>query len=151
MGVGLMSCKEDAPKAIEIDENNAMEVGIIHSAGDSWASTDNFLPLPFNIAKGGENEIIVLSERIKNGVTLDVRPIGAVRISQNDTLHTYVVAIPIEADHKSLSVSDFDEFSTVFSGAKWIVEQYLLNRKNSYDVKLKSWENENFAIKYLLK
>lgn len=151
MGVVVLSCKEDTPKAIVLDDNNAIEVDIVHSAGDRWAPSDNFLPLPFNVAIGGEDEIIVLSERIKKGVTLDVKPIGAVRILQNDTLITYVVAIPIKLDYKSLSASDFDEFSTVFSGAKWIVEQYLLNRKNSYTVKLKSWENENFAIKYLLK
>lgn len=151
MAVVLSSCEEKTPEAIVLDENNAIKVDVLHSAGDKWASSDNFLPLPFNIAKGGTDEIIILSSRIKKGETLDVKPIGAVRIIQNDTLHTYVVTIPIEVKHKSISAEDFDEFSTVFSGAKWIVEQYLLNRENSNSVKLKSWENENFAIKYLLK
>ncbi len=151
MIVVMQSCKKEVPNKLVLDENNGMEVNVLHSAGDKWADTDNFLPLPFNIAKGGTDDIIVLSERIKEGESVDVRPIGAIRILQNDTLLTYVVTIPVGEDHKSLSTDDFDEFSTVFSGAKWIVEQYLLNRKNSYSVKLKSWENENFAIKYLLK
>lgn len=151
MIVALQSCKEEVPKAIVLDKNNVMEVNVRHSAGDKWSSTDNFLPLPFNVAKGGEDDIIVLSERIKKGQTLEVKPIGAIRILQNDTLITYIVTIPFGQKHQSISVSDFDEFSTVFSGAKWIIEQYLLNRRNSYNVKLKSWENEHFAIKYLLK
>jgi len=151
MIVGLSSCKEETPKAIVLDENNAIEVKVVHSAGDNWESSDNFLPLPFNVAEGGLDEILVLSERIKKGVTLDVKPIGAVRVLQNDTLITYIVTIPLESEYKSISAVDFDEFSTVYSGAKWIIEQYLLNRKNSFSVKLKSWENENFAIKYLLK
>ena len=77
MGVVVVSCKEDAPKVIVLDENNAIEVDIVHSAGDSWAPSDNFLPLPFNVAKGGDDDILVLSERIKKGVTIDVKPIGA--------------------------------------------------------------------------
>jgi hypothetical protein len=151
MTVGLHSCQEETVKPVVVDENNAVKVKVMHSAGDKWASSDNFLPLPFNIGKGGTDDIIVMSERIKKGETINVRPLGAIRILQNDTLFTYVVTVPVEQKYKSISVSDFDEFSTVFSGAKWIVEQYLLNRKNSYSVKLKSWENENFAIKYLLK
>jgi len=149
--VVLQSCKEEVPKTMVLDENNAMEVNVLHSAGDKWSESDNFLPLPFNIAKGGMDDIIVLSERIREGESIDVKPIGAIRILQNDTLLTYVVTIPVGQKHKSLTTDDFDEFSTVYSGAKWIIEQYLLNRKNSYSVKLKSWENENFAIKYLLK
>jgi len=152
MSVVLISCKEASTiKPIVLDENNAMEVNVLHSAGDKWASSDNFLPLPFNIAQAGKDEIIVLSERVKQGEPINVKPIGAIRIIQNDTLRTYVLTIPTETDRKSISADDFDEFSTVFSGAKWIVEQYMLNRKNSNSVKLKSWENENFAIKYLLK
>ncbi len=151
MIVALQACKEEAPKTIILDENNTIEVDVVHSAGDKWAISDNFLPLPFNIAKRGTDDIIVMSERIKERETLDVKPIGAIRILQNDSLLTYVVTIPLGFKHKSISAADFDEFSTVFSGAKWIIEQYLLNRKNTYSVKLKSWENENFAIKYLLK
>lgn len=151
MIVVLQSCKEDVPKTLVIDEDSGVKVEVTHSAGDQWAKTDNFLPLPFNISTIGNDEIIILSKRIKKGESLNVKPLGAIRILQNDTLMTYVVSIPVKQKYKSLSTVDFDEFSTVYSSAKWIVEQYLINRSNSYSVKLKSWENENFAIKYLLK
>ena len=150
--VGVISCKKDqAIKPLALDENNAIQVEVQHSAGDQWSQVDNFLPLPFNVAKGGEDEILVMGKRISNGTSVDVKPIGAIRIVENDTLKTYVLSVPVESEHISLSTVDFDEFSTVFSGAKWIVEQYLLNRQNSNAVRLKSWENESFAIKYLLK
>ena len=151
MVVVAQSCKQEEVKTLTLDVKNGMEVNITHSAGDKWTATDNFLPLPFNIAKGGSYDIIVLSERFKKGEKLDVKPIGAIRIIQNDTLLTYVVTIPVGQEKKSISAEDFDEFSTVFSSAKWIIEQYLLNRHNTHSTKLKSWENENFAIKYLLK
>lgn len=148
----MMSCKEEQViKPLVLDENNAIKVDVTHSAGDKWEDVDNFLPLPFNIAKGGEDEIIVMGKRIGDGESVDVKPIGAIRIVENDTLKTYVITVPVAVEHISISTVDFDEFSTVFSGAKWIIEQYLLNRQNSYAVRLKSWENESFAIKYLLK
>lgn len=151
MIVAMQSCKEDVQKTVILDEDNGVEVKVVHSAGDNWEETDNFLPLPFNVAKLGGDEVILLSKRVKKGEKLTVKPLGAIRILQNDTLITYVVALPVKSKYKTFNTVDFDEFSTVHSGAKWIIEQYLINRKNPYSVKLKSWENENFAIKYLLK
>ena len=151
MIVALQSCKEDVQKSVILDDDTGVEVVIAHAAGDNWEETDNFLPLPFNIANRGEDEVIVLSKRIKKGEKLKVKPLGAIRILQNDTLITYIVSLPIKDEYESFNTVDFDEFSTVYSSAKWIIEQYLINRRNSYSVKLKSWENENFAIKYLLK
>ena len=149
--VAIFSCKEEAKKDLVFDEKKGLKVEVTNSAGDKWNSTDKFLPLPFNVARGKTEDIIVLSERLEKGKSIDVKPIGAIRILQNDTLLTYIVSLPVDKKQRSITADDFDEFSTVYSGAKWIVEQYMLNRKNSPSVKLKSWENENFAIKYLLK
>ena len=151
MVIGMYSCKEEQQPSSKISDTGGIEVVISHSAGDDWAPSDNFLPLPFNVADLGNDETIILANRIKKGEKLEVKAIGAVRVSENDTLNTYIISIPVKSKYKSFAVSDFDEFSTVHSGAKWIIEQYMLNRKNSPSVRLKSWENENFAIKYLLK
>jgi len=149
--VAIYACQEEGPKEIVLNENQGLTVNVRHSAGDQWSSTDQFLPLPFNVAKAGNNDILILGKRIKRGEKLNVNPIGAIRIVQNDTLNTYILSIPTKAKYQSLQASDFDEFSTVHSGAKWIIEQYLLNRRQTFSTKLKSWENENFAIKYLIK
>ena len=151
MVVGLFSCENEAKPIAKNDDKDGVAVTVSHSAGDNWEEEDNFLPLPFNVAQRNETDVIVLSERIEKGKHLKIRPIGAVRLLQNDSLRTYVVSIPSKSDFASFATSDFDEFSTVHSSAKWIIEQYLLNRKGSYSTKLKSWENENFAINYLLK
>ena len=154
--VGLLifsffSCKEERTKKLVVDENNAVKVNITHSAGDKWLASDSFLALPFNVANGGGEEILVLSERLKKGEKIDVKPIGAVRVEKNDSLLTYVIGLPSDKKLQTIPAADFDEFSTVYSGAKWIIEQYLVNRQDADLVKLKSWENENYAIKYLLK
>ena len=147
----LFSCKEESTEKLVVDENNAVKVNVTHSAGDKWMASDNFLALPFNVANGGGEEILVLSERLKEGEKIDVKPIGAVRVERNDSLLTYVIGLPSDKTLQTIPAEDFDEFSTVYSGAKWIIEQYLVNRQDADLVKLKSWENENYAIKYLLK
>ena len=47
-----------------------------------------FLALFANIAKAQNDEIIVLSERMDKGESLNVKPIGAIRILQNDSLQS---------------------------------------------------------------
>ena len=147
----ITSCREEPSSTPQISDSGGVEVVVKHSAGDGWAATDKFLPLPFNVAELGSQKAIVLSDRIKVGEKLEVKPFGAVRVTENDSLHTYVVTYPIASKYNPFGVADFDEFSTVHSGAKWIIEQYILNRQNSNEVRLKSWEDENFAIKYVLK
>ncbi|MEM9549415.1 MAG: hypothetical protein AAGA77_25825 [Bacteroidota bacterium] len=149
--LAFMSCDQESRNEAKPNMEDAILVNVTHSAGDKWASTDNFLPLPFNIAKLGSDDVIILSERLDAGKKIDVKPIGAIRILENDTLLTYVISLPSEETERTMDAEDFDEFATVFSGAKWIIEQYMLNRGNSNTVRLKSWENENFANKYLLK
>lgn len=151
MMVGGISCNQEVEQKKEVNESGGVEVEIRHSAGGHWDTSDNFLPLPFNIGKNGQQDVLVLSSRIKEGQKLDVKPIGAIRVTENDSLNTYIISLPVDKKYKSFEVADFDEFSTVHSGAKWIVEQYIVNRQSTYDVRLKSWENENYAIKYLLK
>jgi hypothetical protein len=122
---------------------------IIHSAGDSWGSSFGFLPSPVNISEINDKKILVISDRIEVGSNVSVLPLGAVRLIENDSLKTYVLGVPTDEQHTTINAKGFDEFSTVHSSAKWIIEQYLINRKGDNRVALKSWENEKSAINYL--
>jgi inorganic pyrophosphatase len=133
-----------------MDEEGVFKSVITHSAGDSWSASDEFLPLPMNIADVNEKDVLLLSDRVKVGEKVGILPLGAVKLIENDSIKTYVIAIPSDSKMKVIDADGFDEFSTVYSSAKWIVEQYLVNRKGSNVIKLKSWENEKTAINYLL-
>lgn len=134
----------------DLDKEGMFQSVITHSAGDSWDRSDAFLPLPMNVAEVNEKAVFILSDRIKVGKIVGILPVGAVKLIENDSIKTYVLAIPSIEDDKNIDAEGFDEFSTVYSSAKWIIEQYLVNRKGSNVIKLKSWENEKTAINYLL-
>ena len=146
----VFSCKPKE-EVLEVMEDGAATVTITHSAGDRWSENDEFLPLPVNVASFGDKEVFVISDRLNAGKRIEIDPIGAVKLIENDSLKTYLISIPSQTENQIISVEDFDEFSTIHSSAKWILEQYLVNRLGSNKSRVKSWENENFALNYLLK
>jgi hypothetical protein len=151
LSIILFSCNTKKSNSEPIlDEEGVFKSVITHSAGDSWNSSDEFLALPMNVGEVNEKDVLLLSDRVKVGESVFVIPIGAVKLLENDSTKTYVIAIPYLDNAKKINAQGFDEFSTVFSSAKWIIEQYLVNRKGNNVIKLKSWENEKIAINYLL-
>lgn len=134
----------------EKDRDGVFRSVISHSAGDSWSTSDEFLPLPMNITEVNGKDVFLLSDREKVGKGIDIIPLGTVKLIENDSTKTYVLAIPSDENNRRINADDFDEFSTVYSSAKWIVEQYLVNRKGNNLIKVESWENEKIAINYLL-
>lgn len=145
----LFSCGTKKDKQ-PMDKEGAFQCVITHSAGDSWSKSDEFLPLPMNVAEVSGKEVFLLSDRVKVGKKIGILPLGSVLLIENDSIKTYVLAIPAIDKNKKINAEGFDEFSTVYSSAKWIIEQYLVNRKGSNVIKLKSWENEKTAINYLI-
>lgn len=151
LSVILVSCGQSTKETGDNPrEKGIFDAIVTHSAGDRWSFSDEFLPLPMNIANVNEKQVLIMSDRLDVNVNIKVKPLGSIKIIENDTLNTYVLAIPNNEDKITLNAEGFDEFSTVHSSAKWIVEQYLLNRKGGYATQLKSWENEKSAINYLL-
>ncbi len=148
----LFSCRKNVDtKPMIIDRKKGVEVIIQHPAGDRWGQYDDFLPLPFNIATTRSHTFIVLSDRIKSGKKVRVNPLGAIRFTYRDTLKTFIIAAPSDKKHFTMNVDDFDELVTVYSPAKQMIENYVLHRSMAAQKQLYSWEDDNFAINYLLK
>ena len=148
--INFISCQGEKSVNTEvISEEGTFSSVITHAAGDSWNSSVGFLPLPVNIATVNNKEVLVLCDRRKQGEKIKILPLGAVRLIESDSLKTYVLGIPTDSDLVTIRANGFDEFSTVHSSAKWIIEQYMINRKGDNKVMLKSWENEKAAINYL--
>lgn len=148
--ISLISCGEEKNTKVDVISKEGAFISVItHSAGDSWETSFGFLPLPVNIGTVNNKEVLVLCDRRKTGEKINILPLGAVRLIENDSLRTYVLGIPTDKELTTISAKGFDEFSTVHSSAKWIIEQYLINRKGENKVVLKSWENEKTAINYL--
>jgi len=151
--VGFMfsSCGEDTTSSVPNKSKNGIIVNITNPAGDRWSKGDDYLPLPVNVGEYKEEEVFVISDRIKAGKNVDVLPIGAIRLTQNDSIYTYILSIPSDKAKQSISVRNFDEFSTVYSSVKWILEQYLLNRSGARNIRVQGWYNEEYGLNYLQK
>jgi len=145
--VTMFSCTQ---KTKTIIPKGAYPVTIDKSAGELWEKTDQYLPLPVNIGHHDDKEVFVISDKKEQLSEIAVLPIGAVKYEENQKLKTIILSIPFNKEDRTVSVSDFDEFSTIHSSVKWIIEQYLVNRLGTKQTTIKSWENETFAINYLL-
>jgi len=151
LSIVLISCGSKSEKNVNHPtEEGVFEVVVTHAAGDRWSNSDSFLPLPMNVGKVNNKKVLILSDRLNVKSNILVKPLGAISLIENDSLKTYVLAFPHDHKVKSMEADGFDEFSTVHSSAKWIVEQYLINRKGGHSTRVKSWDNEKSAINYLL-
>ena len=121
------------------------------SAGDYWEEGDQYLTMPFNVGSIDNTKVILIADKMNKDQLINIELIGAVVLDNNGKEETILLSIPSDQEKKVIDVEDFDEFSTVYSSAKWIIEQYLLNRSGNKKVKLKKWENETFAKNYLSK
>ena len=146
-----VSCSDQPSVGSVVSSGNSVDLTITHSAGDRWGSNDNYLPLPVNIGSTGKHTMLVVSDRIDEGRKVSAEPIGSIKVEEGDSIKTYVVALPLDTQLRTVSADDIDEFATVYSSAKWIIEQYLVNRKGTNLVKLRSWESKRSAINYLIK
>lgn len=147
----ILSCKKTEP-VIEVAMNsNQVMVQISKSAGDQWNAADQFLVMPFNLASYKGNQILILGQRLSTNSDVVVDPLGAIRTLENDSLKTYILATPRDKMYQSIDSKTFDEFSTVYSSTKWIVEQYIINHKGPNTSRLQSWEDDQFAINFLIR
>lgn len=150
--VVLISCKRnESASTPNYSEDKGVKVEVIKSAGDLFDHNDEYLGLPTNLAKVGNAISFVIGKPLKKDQNLNVYPIGAIRILQNDTLKTILVSIPSDQEFQTIAPKSFDEFATIHSSIKWILEQYLINRNLNQRTTLKSWEDDKFAINFILK
>lgn len=146
-----LSCKDqDIVKSQKSDDNHMVAV-VTHSAGDRWEVEDDYLPLPVNVGIVNNRDVLILSDRLSENKSLSVLPLGAISVIEGDSIKTYIVSIPKEENLRTISVDDIDELATTYSSVKWIVEQYMINRKGGNRVQLKSWLGQKSAINYLIK
>lgn len=126
------------------------QLEIIKPGGTLWNDRDQFLQMPFNLGVFNGNKVIFLSKAHNEGDIVNVHFIGAVRLIALEVEEIILIAVPYDKSKRTIDVKGFDEFSTVYSSAKWILGQYLINRSTESQAKVKSWENEKYVRNYIL-
>lgn len=152
--ITLMACGGGSSTSNSQADSSSVKAKVTFSAGQSLPMDSNrgFLSLPFNIAadvRTAKQPMVIISDDLKVSSKIDVIPIGVIRIDDEGRKIDYIISIPSDENKRTIPTDNFYEFTTVYSGAKWIIEQYFINYKGLGRVKLISWEDEKYAKRLL--
>lgn len=147
----VFSCKESVPEAtIEKDGRLHLEAVVTNAAGTSWTDDGStYLAAPFNVCEYMDMELLLLSDAVKKGKHVDVIPIGAIHIQEDEQQRYIMIGVPAEGG-ESIDIRSFGDLVTKHSSAKWIIEQYVLNRNGMGSAKLIGWKDESVVTNKLL-
>jgi len=148
----IFSCQQAIQP--EVDYTNmpeAFKVEISTAAGQS--RNQSFLPLMGNLGYLDEGEniaVLVLSESVKTGSVMDVRPIGALLLQEENQLKQIVVASPLDTVLQLTPTTNFQEFITENAGEKQIIQDWFLYQNGVGKTDLVGWKDEKYALELVV-
>jgi len=130
------------------DMSEGILVKITNPAGENAILGDlDFLPPPFNIGEFENNKyrFIVLSDRVKKGKAVRVRPIARVELMDTILKEAYIVAIPVDTSKRIMELESYGELATEYTFVKYILENWLkATAKHPYvDIE---WKSEQSSL-----
>ena len=118
----------------------------------------DFLPYPGNYGfipstymnpdQGGDGDaldILVISESLPTGTTIETIPIATLLLKDRGRLDTKIIAVPVDSSLRVIQASNFQEFMVNYSTAKYRIELWFLNYKGVGKVDLIGWRDERVA------
>ncbi len=118
-----------------------------------------FLPYPGNYGfipstlmdedRGGDGDaldILVIGSSQPTGSVVQAKAVGALLLKDNGELDTKIIAVPAEAEQRTLAADSFLELMLDHDPAKRIIEEWFLNYKGKGQMELIRWEDENYAM-----
>jgi len=147
----ITSCGGGTGGSKSDSKSGGTEVTIDSPAGQSWTSGgDGYLPCPANVGMYRNMPVLVLCDAIDKGDNVNVEFLAALRLEEGGSKSHYLIAIPADPAERTMPVDDFSDLITSHSSAKWIVEQYMLNRNGLGQASLIGWEDKSYVINKLL-
>lgn len=124
------------------------------------ARTINFLPYPGNYGfipstymnpeKGGDGDaldVLVISNSVPTGTVMNVLPIAALQLKDNEEIDTKIIAIPADSTARTLQATNFTQFLIEYNMAKKIIEDWFIGYKGVGQMELIGWEDEKGAMR----
>jgi len=124
------------------------------------ARTINFLPYPGNYGfipstymnpdEGGDGDaldVLVISNSVPTGTIMNVLPIAALQLRDNEEIDTKIIAIPADSTARTLHATNFTQFLIEYNMAKKIVEDWFIGYKGVGKMELIGWEDEKGAMR----
>ena len=118
----------------------------------------DFLPYPGNYGfipstlmeedRGGDGDaldILLISESMERGAVVEVLPIGALLLEDNDEQDTKIIAVPVDTLQNVIDAKSYQVFMIDYDAAKRIIEEWFTHYKGDGQVELIGWKDENYA------
>jgi len=148
----IFSCqRETQPKVDYSDIPDAFKVEISSTAGQS--TNQSFLPLMGNLGYLDEPKniaVLVLSESVKTGSVMNVRPIGTLLIQEKNQLKHIIIASPLDTVLQLTPTTNFQEFITENAGEKQIIQDWFLYQNGLGYTELVGWKDEKYALELVV-
>jgi inorganic pyrophosphatase len=83
-------------------------------------------------ALGGDGDaidILVISETVPSGTVMEVIPIAALELMDNNEIDTKLIAVPVDTSLRVMHATDFMTFTIKYNAAQQIIENWFLNYK----------------------
>ena len=123
------------------------------SLDSSLTSGWDFLPLPANqsyvVDAIGRNklpiEMMIISERIHIGQTIQVKPIGALEVSNGREKKAVLIGIPTDHKIQIIEPTVFADFMIDYDPIKYLLQSWYINHRGVGTFDVVQWQNEQFA------
>lgn len=142
------SCQQAVQSEVDYtDIPNAFKVEISTAAGQS--TNQSFLPMIGNLGYLDENKniaVLVLSESVKAGKVMDVRPMGTLLLQEENQLKHIIIASPLDTVLQLTQTTTFQEFITKNAGEKQIIQDWFLYQNGLGKTELVGWKDEKYAF-----
>ncbi|MEM1327276.1 MAG: inorganic diphosphatase [Bacteroidota bacterium] len=125
----------------------------------------NFLPYPGNYGfipstymspeLGGDGDaldVLILNSSLPTGTVLNILPIGAMVLRDNEEIDTKIVAVPLDSTLRQLQITNFRELLIQNYMVKQMIEDWFMSYKGAgSQMELVRWEDEVGALREIEK
>ncbi len=142
----LQSC-DGRKQGQKYNNTNGYEVVVIASAGDQYLDTP-YLPLVGNLCyqdKENSVEILVLGKRRDVGDRFYVEAIAGITIKEKNAEKKVVIAVPSDAQGKTIDAENLMDLSVKYGSVKRIIEQWYGGLNGIGSTRSIKWDNKSQA------
>lgn len=118
----------------------------------------DFLPYPGNYGfipstfmdpeQGGDGDaldVLVIAESMPTGTLVECIPVAVLLLEDRGEIDSKIIAVPLDPALRVMKADDFQSFFLNYDAARYIIEQWFLHYKGFGVMKIKRWEDDNYA------
>ncbi len=147
LSLSIFSSCDGRKSGSTLNNNNGHEVVVIASAGDQYLDS-SYLPLVGNLCKVDKEsatEILVLGKREDIGERIYVEPIAGLTVTEKNNEKIVVIAVPVDAQGKTIGAENLMELSVEYGSVKRIIEQWYSGLNGLGSTQSIKWDNKSRA------